>query len=123
LIGFATESRAPCTEVEFYKIGKILGKGAFGKVNMGLHKLSRKLVAIKSMNKTFLNEDSWKRKIMREVTILKRIRHPNCVKLYETIDSKKHFLLVMEMCAGGDLLNYVRKRRKLKEPNAKNIFK
>jgi len=27
------------------------------------------------------------------------------------------------LCAGGDLLNYVRKRRKLKEPYAKVIFK
>lgn len=29
----------------------------------------------------------------------------------------------MELCAGGDLLNYVRKRRRLKEPYAKCIFK
>ncbi len=29
----------------------------------------------------------------------------------------------MELCAGGDLLNYVRKRRKLKEEFAKKIFK
>jgi serine/threonine protein kinase len=29
----------------------------------------------------------------------------------------------MELCAGGDLLNYVRKRRKLKEEYAKKIFK
>lgn len=29
----------------------------------------------------------------------------------------------MELCAGGDLLNYVRKRRRLKEPIAIKIFK
>jgi serine/threonine protein kinase len=29
----------------------------------------------------------------------------------------------MEMCAGGDLLNYVRKRRRLKEPVAQRLFK
>ena len=29
----------------------------------------------------------------------------------------------MELCAGGDLLNYVRKRRRLKEPLAQKIFK
>jgi hypothetical protein len=29
----------------------------------------------------------------------------------------------MEVCGGGDLLTYVRKRRKLKEPVAKHIFK
>lgn len=36
------------TNIEFYKIGKILGRGAFGKVNLALHRLTRKLVAIKS---------------------------------------------------------------------------
>lgn len=30
---------------------------------------------------------------------------------------------VMELCQGGDLLSYVRKRRKLKEENAKYLFK
>ena len=45
------------------------------------------------------------------------------VKLFETFESEKHIVLVMELCAGGDLLNYVRKRRRLKEEYAKYIFK
>lgn len=32
-------------------------------------------------------------------------------------------LFVTEICPGGDLLTYVRKRRKLKEPLAKWMFK
>jgi len=32
-------------------------------------------------------------------------------------------MLVMELCAGGDLLNFVRKRKKLDEDVAKVIFK
>jgi len=35
----------------------MLGKGAFGKVSLGMHKLSRKLVAIKSINKEYLSEE------------------------------------------------------------------
>jgi serine/threonine protein kinase len=45
------------------------------------------------------------------------------VKIYETIETEKHIIICMELCAGGDLLNYVRKRRRLKEPYAKLIFK
>ena len=30
---------------------------------------------------------------------------------------------MIELCAGGDLLNYVRKRRQLKEDVAKSVFK
>ena len=32
-------------------------------------------------------------------------------------------MIVMELCPGGDLLNYVRKRRKLSEKYAKFVFK
>lgn len=113
----------PETTTDFYKIGRMLGKGAFGKVNLGMHKLVRKLVAIKSMNKQYLNDERSRRKVMQEVSIIKRTRHPNVVKLYETFESNKHVLFSMEMCAGGDLLNYVRKRRKLKEGVAKILFK
>lgn len=39
------------TTAEFYRIGKMLGKGAFGRVNLAMHKVTEKLVAVKSMNK------------------------------------------------------------------------
>lgn len=120
---FREHNKPPVTTTDFYKIGRMLGKGAFGKVNLGMHKLARKLVAIKSMNKQFLNDERSRKKVMQEVSIIKRTRHPNVVKLYETFESEKHILFSMEMCAGGDLLNYVRKRRKLKEPIAKVLFK
>ena len=47
----------PPTDILFYKIGKIIGRGGFGKVHIGMHKLSRKLVAIKSLQMT-LKEDN-----------------------------------------------------------------
>lgn len=120
---FREYGKPPETTTDFYKIGRMLGKGAFGKVNLGMHKLARKLVAIKSINKQFLNDERSRKKVMQEVSIIKRTRHPNVVKLFETFESEKHILFSMEMCAGGDLLNYVRKRRKLKEPIAKALFK
>ena len=89
----------------------MLGKGAFGKVNLAKHKLAKKLVAIKSINKEFIQEDSQKQKVLLETTILKKFRHPNVVKLFEMFELSKHIVFVMELCAGGDLLNYVRKRR------------
>lgn len=55
---FMKTGEPPNTTTEFYRIGKILGKGAFGKVNLAMHWLTEKLVAIKSINKTFLKEDS-----------------------------------------------------------------
>jgi serine/threonine protein kinase len=62
----------------------MLGKGAFGKVTLGLHRLTRKLVAIKSINMDFMKEESQKKKIMNEINILKSLRHPNNIKILET---------------------------------------
>jgi serine/threonine protein kinase len=120
---FVSNNEPPATNADFYRAGKVLGKGAFGKVCLALHKLSKKLVALKLLNKEFLKNETSKEKVMQEVRILKRFRHPNVVKLFETFESLKHIVVVMELCAGGDLLNYVRKRRRLKEEYAKYIFK
>jgi serine/threonine protein kinase len=63
------------------------------------------------------------RKIENEISLLRVMRHKSVVKLYETFETDKHFLFVMELCAGGDLLSFVRKRRKLNEVLAKYLFK
>lgn len=112
----------PTTNAEFYRAGKMLGRGAFGKVNLGMHKLSRKLIAIKSINKEYLTEEKQRSKVMHEVGILVRLRHESVVKLYETFETGRHIMLVMELCAGGDLLNFVRKRKKMDENVAKCLF-
>ena len=120
---FIQKGEAPKTTPDYYRAGKMLGRGAFGKVSMGMHKLSRKLVALKSINKEFMSNEKQKSKIMHEVGILLRLRHKNVVKLYETFETKRHMLLSMELCAGGDLLNYVRKRKKLDEDVSRVVFR
>lgn len=59
---------------------------------------------------------------MHEVGILLHLRHDAVVKLYEKFETGRHIMLVMELAAGGDLLNFVRKRKKLEEEVAKVIF-
>jgi serine/threonine protein kinase len=80
-------------------------------------------VALKSINKTFLSEEASKRKVMQEFNILQRTRHRNIVRLYESFETEEHIVFVMEVCGAGDLLTYVRKRRKLKEEVAKHLFR
>ena len=112
------------TGLQFYKVGKVLGQGAFGKVNLGLHRLTRKLVAIKSIDLKVMREDDRKHeRMMREIDILKILKHTSHIKLLETFETAKFYLIVMELCPGGDLLKYVKKRRWLEENQAKYLFK
>lgn len=69
-----------------------------------------------------MNDESSLKKVRQEYNILKRTRHPNIVRLYESFDTESHIVYVMEVCGGGDLLTYVRRRRKLKEDYAKFLF-
>lgn len=69
---FKKYNEPPTTTSEFYRIGRVLGRGAFGKVNLAAHKISEQLVAIKSINKEFLkSEEDQRKKIMQEFAILK----------------------------------------------------
>jgi len=40
--------------LNFYKFVKMIGKGAFGKVTLGIHKLTGKQVAIKTIEKNYM---------------------------------------------------------------------
>ena len=45
------------------------------------------------------------------------------VKLYDTFETEKHICFVIELCSGGDLFSYIKKRRRLKENVAQFFFK
>ena len=121
---FIKYKKYPSTKMNFYKYGRLLGKGAFGKVNLSLHVLTGRLVAIKSINKTKLLNEKQKRKIMLETSIMKTLsKSNNVVKIFETYETKKHYCIVMEYICAGDLLSYIKKRGKLTEDVAKFIFK
>lgn len=113
----------PQTTLDLYKFVKLIGKGAFGKVTLGTHKLTGKQVAIKTFEKSYMKDDFSRKKVFQEVYILKKIHHSNIIRLLEVFESSKHFFIVMEYAGAGDLLHYVKKKRRLPENEAKFIFK
>lgn len=113
----------PPTTLDFYKFVKLIGKGAFGKVTLGMHKLTGKHVAIKTFEKSYMKDDFSRKKVFQEVYILKKIHHSNIIRLLEVFESSKHFFIVMEYAGAGDLLHYVKKKRRLQETEARFIFK
>ena len=89
-----------------------------------MHKLSEQLTAIKSMSKeTLRDEVDQRRRTKLEMGILKQCNHPNVVRLFDTFETKKHICFVIELCSGGDLFSYIKKRRRLKEDVACYFFK
>ena len=107
---------------DLYEIKGTLGKGKFGQVKLGIHKESGKQVAIKIINKNYL-EGMDLEQIKSEIDILKIAKHPNIIKLYDVFENEKYIYIIMEYCPGGDLFSYIEKRDfKLKEERAAEII-
>ena len=114
----------PPTKINFYKYGRLIGQGAFGKVNIGLNVLSGRIVAIKSFNKDKLKKSNENlKKILHETNIMRELNHPNITKILEVFEDDKFILIIMEYINGGNLFSLVKKRRKLPEKIAKFLFK
>jgi len=67
-----------------YVVEKMLGTGSYGKVALALKKSTGQKVAIKRMENIFEDETDCKR-ILREVCLMRKLRHPFLVELVEII--------------------------------------
>lgn len=88
----------------------------------GIHSLTGEKVAIKILEKEKIKDKSDIEWITREIQILKMIRHPNLIQLYEVIETDTHLFLIMEMATGGELFNYIVKRKRLWEKVAAKFY-
>lgn len=70
-------------------LGKTLGEGTFGKVRLGTHTLTGEKVAIKILEKDKILDKADIERVTREIQILKIVRHPNVIQLYEIIETNR----------------------------------
>lgn len=106
-----------------YTLGESLGKGSYAVVKAAYSQKHKKRVAIKIVSKRRAPEDYLTKFLPREIQVMKRLRHPNCVCLYEAIETSSRIYLVMDMADNGDLLEYIRSKGALSEEKARDFFR
>ncbi|CAK56282.1 unnamed protein product (macronuclear) [Paramecium tetraurelia] len=107
---------------QIHKQGKTLGEGTFGKVKLATHILTGEKVAIKILEKSKIVDASDVERVTREIQILKQVRHPNLVQLYEIIETPKQLFLVMEYVNGGELFEYIVQNQRIKDVEAIRFY-
>ena len=112
-----TINRNKDNKISHYEIGKVIGKGAYATVKICKNKITQEKFAMKIYEKKILNDNIKKKCILREIEILKKLNHPNIVKLYDTIISDKNILLIQELVNGISLRDFYNKEIR----NQKNI--
>ncbi|KAI1261809.1 kinase-like protein [Xylariaceae sp. FL1019] len=99
-----------------YALGKLIGKGSFGKVYLAHHKLTNgSKVVLKSADKDDAN-------LAREIHHHRQFVHPHIARLYEVIVTESLVWLVLEYCSGDELYNFLLKHGRLSVERSQKIF-
>lgn len=105
------------TMINNYIILEALGAGSYAEVKLCKEKVSGKLFAMKFINRDIMKKDKLGKQsklddIKREIAIMKKLHHPNVLRLYEVMDDPKmnKLFLVLEYMKYGDLLSHQKKK-------------
>mmetsp|Transcript_19193 Transcript_19193/g.31484 ORF Transcript_19193/g.31484 Transcript_19193/m.31484 type:complete len:493 (+) Transcript_19193:2-1480(+) len=107
-----------------YSVGSVLGKGGFAKVYSAKRRGEKGgRVAIKVFDKSWLAEKRLLGRVEQEVGLHRSLgAHPNVVKFFSSFQDKKHLYIVLEICAGGNLFQYLKKNKPLEPSRIKRWF-
>ena len=101
-----------------YKVISLLGKGAFASVYLAQHIATHTPVAIKIIPKKNVHH---KETLVRELELIKQMKHPLIVKYFEIRENDTKLLIIMEYIAGKTLLDIINATQ-IDEDTAKRIF-
>uniref|UniRef100_A0A674C7E9 Serine/threonine-protein kinase DCLK2 n=1 Tax=Salmo trutta TaxID=8032 RepID=A0A674C7E9_SALTR len=110
----------PPSIAERYKVGRTLGDGTFAVVRECVERCTGREYALKIINKGKCRGKE--HMIQNEVSILRRVKHPNIVLLIEEMDTYSELYLVMELVKGGDLFDAITSSSKYTERDASGML-
>ena len=97
----------------------IIGRGGFGKVWKVCHKQTKKLYAMKEMNKAKIIDKKSEKSVKSERDLLSKLNHPFIINMHFSFQDTDNLYLVMDLLTGGDLRYHICKKRYFTEEQAK----
>ena len=106
-----------------FSLKQPIGQGAYATVYLGRGIITNEAVAVKVIDKSiFVNAYNLKN-IEHEISIMKRIDHPNIVKLLDVYQTTNNMYIVTEYCEEGDLAGWLKTKKKGGEKEALRMLK
>ncbi|ORE19929.1 Pkinase-domain-containing protein [Rhizopus microsporus] len=131
-------NQLPHNELDRFKLLKKIGDGAFSNVYAARDIVTGKKVAIKVAQKPKAGKNNGHRhlhssiqkkpkateraSILKEVQIMRNVRHPNIVQLIHYTETKDSYLLTMELCEGGELFHQIVKLTYFSEELSRHVI-
>nr|VDC75012.1 unnamed protein product [Brassica rapa] len=115
-----------------YELGRTIGEGTFAKVKFAQNTETGESVAMKIVDRNTIlkrkmvdqifNFQICNYQIKREISIMKLVRHPCVVRLYEVLASRTKIYIILEYITGGELFDKIVRNGRLSEAEARKYF-
>ncbi|XP_015886059.2 CBL-interacting serine/threonine-protein kinase 8 [Ziziphus jujuba] len=105
-----------------YEIGRTIGEGTFAKVKFAQNTETGESVAMKVLDRSTIIKHKMIDQIKREIFIMKRVRHPYVVRLYEVLASRTKIYIILEFITGGELFDKIIHHGRLSEAESRRYF-
>uniref|UniRef100_V5EJ49 Protein kinase n=1 Tax=Kalmanozyma brasiliensis (strain GHG001) TaxID=1365824 RepID=V5EJ49_KALBG len=106
---------------ERFQLIKKMGDGAFSNVYKARDRQTGQKVAIKVVRKYELNSNQ-RANILKEVQIMRNLKHDGIVELQSFSESREHYFLVLELMEGGELFHQIVKLTYFSEALARHVI-
>ena len=103
----------PEPKITDFKKKKEIGSGSFGRVYLATHIKTNVDYAIKVIDKRNKINIEGKPYFRREIEIMSKIRHPNCVRLFGNFEDENCCYFIMEYIPGGNLYTLMSNNRNI----------
>lgn len=104
------ESHMPALFANKYKIIKVLGTGAMGKVFEAINITNQKKVAIKVIHKSKEGSEEIVKRFLRESKLLQKLTHPGIIKIHAQGSHKEQPYFVMDLVTGSTFTDVLKKK-------------
>lgn len=97
--------------IDSFEMGDRLGQGRFGSVRVARHRTSGWVCAVKTLDRAEIRRHGLRDQVRMEVEVQSSdaVRgHRGLVRVWTWIEESKYLHVVMELCPGGDLWQFVR---------------
>ena len=92
--------------------GRFLGKGGFARCYHLTECDTKKVYAVKVVQKSSLTKSRAKQKLMSEIKIHKTMKHPGVVLLEKYFEDKENVYIVLELCPNLSLNDMLKRRKR-----------
>jgi len=103
-----------------YDVGDEIGRGAFSIVKSAKNRKTGRIWAIKFIDKKFVDKSDLML-LAREIDIMKKVEHPNVLRLNQVYETSDQLALVMQLVTGGELFYKIVEKGNYSERDAANI--